>query len=853
VNVLYWNILIHRSPQDEIFHHIEPEDYRFCGTYEPWSAAVFEIACAFYLLIEELSSLLGCKFDFRRRVSKEFKTPARFNFVRVAKEDNDIDWKRVHRRTFDECTEADKQRVAKMLGYRTIDRDIQRWLDRIDYVSIAKRHQSDDGLIVNIVGSLLVLQTYQDRIPPSIAMYDFAGDPVFSDAVLSHIHETYETADSQTQYTNINAERRELLRNYLSLSVKKFDSSPPAFLDSRIYSGAHLCVACWHPASRSWLQVHLEGASDNLTPVESMYQSDEYIACISGTEDRRISVSPPATAADATEVWIQAYHIYADLQGERRTNRHSFTPHRVAGFMLLEVSGSCNIKTHTLIGPVKTSFSSTVLAPAVAEGKEVEIDVEFLTGSSGTWKVAQVLLMEERKKLNEYNERLFMSIMALNRREAKETGGATALAQNNPYIFLPATAVARVHDNLLTMDDVEKMISRALRRLGMSDSHCIDYYLDLSRKSSWGVRRLREIIHMLFVDYAMVAYDTDRINRTQLEQMMSVVVTGSGDCEDGAIALYQILVSLRRMWSAGKRTSNASFDKLIQYVCTEYAPALCNFRAKSSSHGVANDSPRGQTISHNAAILIPISAAAKRIALPIVLETTGVASLSTPINSDEELSLGEKETAGAVMEHLFRRQRIYDKLTKLGFDGFAPPPSSEKRVDDFYDYSQYVCSTEMGGLESTTLRFDHDFQAAARRSLDTPVKGAIADAEPSALIDRCAVFIPPKQIRVDNDEKCMRCKDFVAAHAILTNLCDAVMRKNPHWSSLESSKNTSMITPRATTFFFATSEYTEEQITSKLDNALTFLNGEKESWQLSVQHCMSTVLFIELFVDHGQH
>jgi hypothetical protein len=858
VNVLYWKILVERSPQPNIFVDMEAENMRgFCGTYEPWSMSMFKLACAFYVLISDLRTLLDFKGTLKSMVSREPIPQVELQYTRVSNQDCPMEQTRPRRNTLDECLEYNRECVARMLEFGEIHQDMKKWIEYIEHDPVTDKNQ-----IANVVGSLLVLQSYQRLIPPSVAMYDFQRDESFMSAISRHLTRTYDTIESQLQYTNINAESGESGRNYLSLVVKRFDSSPPPFLDSRLYSSAHLCVAVWHPASRSWLKIRQENPHENLTSVESMYQSDEYISCISSghDEDSRISVDPPLSSSssyaidsDENEVRIQAYHIFANMQSARHPNKHSFSSHRVTGFMLLDVKGSCTIQTHTLIGPIKTSFSQQILAPEVATGKEVEIAVEFHNHAvaKGAWKVAQILLMDERKKLNAYNERLFVSTMALDRREATETSGATTLAQNNPYVFLPATALSRVHTNLLTMVDVEKMIRRALRRLDMGVSS-IDTYMELSTTSVWGTRRLREITHMLFVDFAMVAYDTDRINKTQLEQMMPVSVTGSGDCEDGAIAIYQILVSMRRMFSEGKRTSNKSYDRFVQYLSTEYAPAICNFRANSNSHGVAYDSPASNTVSHNAAILLPVSAAANRIALPIVLETTGVAAISPPLNVEDELSFVSNEIASAVVAHILRRKRICTKLSGLGFEGFDPIPMSPDDVDKFYDYSQYVCSTELGGFESTTLRFDYDFQAAARKSLSVQIKGALSADEPSPLIDRCAVFIPPKQMHVE-DDNCKRCKDFEVAHKILSDICETAKTKNQPRRSNAPRKNVSEITPRATTFFMATCDYTVEQISDNVNGALEYLNSQNESWLLSVQHCMFSVIYIELFVDHGQH
>ncbi len=854
VNVLYWNILSDRRPKPSVFKGIEPDDAHWCGTYEPWSAAVFELACAFYALVVDLGKL--CKFtgEFKTLLTKTPEVRANTRFIRVSAEQTVEVRKDACRRTKDA-----RESVATMMQFESFERAVQEWMIRIKDISCATRDAEEDRLFVNVIGSLLVLQSYQDKFRSTVALYDFASDAAFSDAVLNRISggRICREEEAQTQYTNINAERREPVQTYATLLVKRFDARPPPFLDANIYSGAHLCLAVWHPASRSWLKVRVASERGPETAVETMYDGDEYIACIRGDagEDMRVYVSPPEAHIAVNDVWIQAYHIYTDVQGDRRANKHSIAPHRVAGFMLLEVTGSCNIKTHTLIGPVKTSFSKNNIAPATAEGKDVEIDVDFYdrqSGGRGEWKVAQVLTTEERKTLNAYNERLFVSIMALNRREARENNGATALAQNNPYVFLPAAVMSRVPKNLLSLDVFESMIKRALRRLDM-DTNSLSYYLKLAKTNTWGVRRLREIVHMLFVDFAMVSYDTDRINKTQLEQMMPVSVTGSGDCEDGAIVIYQMLVSLRRIFLLeSKRSSTPAYNEFIKHLCMEYVPAVCNFRANANSHGVAHDTPAGKTVSHNAAILIPITETTERIALPIVLETTGVASISTVVNADEELSFAVEGQAKAAVEHIALRKKIRDKLAEFGFEGFNQFPMSPSEVDRFYDYSQYICSTEFGGHGSTSLRFDHDFQKAARQSLATPISGELAADEPSSMIDMCAVFIPPKQIHFGYD-KPVQTTHVNVAYDILSRICKTAQAKNTMPASKAFGKNVSHITPRATTFFLVVSDYTEEQIVEKVEGAVQYVNSMGEHWDLSVTQGLATVLYIELFVDHGQH
>lgn len=653
------------------------------------------------------------------------------------------------------------------------------------------------------------------------------------------------------------------------LKIAGFDSRISGNLSASFYTDPHLCVAMYdvNGVPLRLRKPNLQEASRR-SHLQTMYSKDEYVACIRGSqgktdEEHEIVVERPqlelelqhhseTSSSSDHDVFMLFFTIY------RRTNITSIFPsYQLVGMQYMRCTGTCNTnntRVTTLMGPIGDEFSVNQYHPFTKDDKQFNIKVtNELVADEGSCRPSTVLTDKELRTVNYFIEGVFKDLLKMRTERGHEidkNGSVTALSQSNPIAFLPFCMCIRSWKHeIVSTEFVSELFTRAFKRMGDPDMELL-FKAANSGELPWARRRIEELIRHVFADFALLPYVGDALNGDATEQSLNILVTENGDCEDGAIAAYSVLMSLKY---SNHQYENTSHRLLAAYINMNYTPAIANFRAKGKSFGFRNMRSRkgrlgddneeieqiGDSISHTAAVLLPVDSTK----FPVILETTAIAGPSLPLDAASEIpadnSYGLEQSK--VLESLSRFAEIASQLKLMDFSAIDGCPlraeSPEKNgathffdLEDFYLRGVFVCSTEIGKTRNkarpTVFEWNHSLLQAFRTGEFTPgqfdVGDPISHEEPVALLDAASVLSPPRSMMINNIQDILSTPENVECLSFVKELHRKYPTEPHHRDS-----NISAFLHRTVTFFMVSSK-SISSVKRNTESAISYLKEQKD-------------------------
>lgn len=880
-NILFHVLLKRRVSMKVSFPGAYIENHQEPKRPMTWTRSVYDLACALYIYCRRLQQLLNDKHDLSYYMSDTYNKEVKLKIVDVTpavENPSTMD--------LSECKEIPYVAIVHGDELRKLLAEVD-----IDYqmaLSLEKLGGSDSlapvKLVCNLVTSDLVLYAYQRTAFVKTCMTDATQNVDFTKRFAS-------------VYSKWSVERDSVLKKQGDIGasdvvvVSGFTSEIPSALSPRLYFNPHLCVAVMDKKGTFLVVRHHKRAMDTPTPPLTRCQRafEGKIHCVCLSPDNMASSSSPSGKCEIVIEWptreeqrvCNGFQVLLFAIYEYGT-RKSF---KIVDMDFFACDGSAPSHRRELkIGPCTNSFNEKQMAPQTFAGKSYFLEVCSTVNSSSTKSAVTAMsardyfTKKDRGLLNDYIEHIFQRLVDMKDEETGRklfpNGNASALAQSNPFVFLPVNSIVfGSHQKRVSRRFCEVLFENALRGLG--HTHASVLLLLQMRKSEtdnnrWVQHRFRELVTHLFRDLALLNYEPDKINKSGLEQMMNICITESGDCEDGAIAVYYITKALKEFvlqyrWLPSSQSS--AFEALCATIVSEFDPVVANFRVTSPSHERAlvegSVSDFSQTVSHMAAVLFPKSSSD----LPLVIETTSQAMLSSDMSRDgsSHLSSYDKRTRARIIRSIDTFEAVCKIMDKFGFQTIPGIPRSGTGhflFDTFYQHMVYCVSTELEeGVEKHVTIFDCRNNVVGKFKNNEPFKRPVPlfdrnVKEPHDALRTCAVLTPPCDMvpPVNRDALDVRDDTMVTLEKMCVNINgNATLHATTITTTGEDVERTRALCYTAASFCLPVNTMNMYHVMDAATGACNALREAKFVFILRVKKILHVSYVLELVVQMADH
>ena len=372
----------------------------------------------------------------------------------------------------------------------------------------------------------------------------------------------------------------------------------------------------------------------------------------------------------------------------------------------------------------------------VAEVVEVMGDMDYIMDS--------LLSPTESMRINSFIEHLFMGLGMLKTSDGKPVDPddtQTVLASCSPFNFLPYSCFT-YGKMKMSQTHTEALFALALRCIGWTDEGFIAVCAKATSGDKLAQAKMSHFTNLFMRPVSLLPYRDDTKYDVVCDQFQCKFDRMGGDCDEGAVAVYYMLVALMRInVNIFDREAHRSWARYLTF----FVPVIANMRIDQDQYINA---------SHMTACLLPISGILANnkgpVLHPILIETT---LCCTPLKPISEYGVGKSEESA-----VSRISELKTLVTEAGFHGSSIPV----KTDTFYRrFVSFAANLDAYGFTSRMFVLNHEFNALLYdESVSRDFKIIeVAKNEPTKLIARSMSVVQSCPDIQPDSEKCMILED----------------------------------------------------------------------------------------------
>lgn len=542
---------------------------------------------------------------------------------------------------------------------------------------------------------------------------------------------------------------RDILVEGTCIPCTDSSTDAPEAIRRSVYSEPHVLLFFTDEA-----EIAHEGARRGMSMLENIYADSPCGLMVRVSPDGRFAakLKSKKSLTEQTRIVVSVFYQKKSKQSEQEELlpyyeqvAMGYTP-RIAS-----VKGDAfdvNVQTYTT--PMNGRFMQSVtknlntkdclIKMAVNKYASIPVEVRNIMGDMD-YTSDPLLSHPDSIRLNSYIEHLFMGLGMLRTASGEPIdpeGMQTVLASASPFNFLAYSCFTYAKMKLATRH-VESLFALAMRCVGWTEAGFISICKRAVAGDSLAQAKMSMFTNLFMRPVALLPYRDDKKYDVVCDQFQCKFDRMSGDCDEGAVAVYYMLAAIMRM--------NVNiFDSEAQREWARYlalfVPAMANMRIDQDEYINA---------SHMVACLLPLSGIPETNKSgaplrPIIIETTLFCTPFKEIASYSALSSTDEASVSRLSE-------IKKTVSPTGFHGCSIPVAT----GTFYRrFVSAAADLDAYGFTSRMFVLNHDFESfifgdVVARDLKMV---EVAKGEPTKLVAKAMEVVQSCPDIQPDEEKC---------------------------------------------------------------------------------------------------